>query len=1541
MRNARLTHVSLLAIAVTLMSMPRAAQAQSFNANGEVVAGAGLVDNATPGQTNVFLDSPNAVVNWTLAVPAGSGPFVFQPAGTTATFTNRDSTSFTVLNRIISTGSPRAMQFNGTVVSQLTDLATGSVSRGGTLFFYSPNGIVVGSTGVFNVGNLVLTSSDLGYDPVTGEFGKGGIYSFLPANAGSSVEVRKGAQIIAGPTNAYVGLVAPKVVNSGTITVDGSAVLVAADASTITFRPNGLFDIQIDLGTSATGEVVTNDGTITGTVGSVNVAHRLYVVAVPRNDAITMAIKGGSKLGFDIAVAAGEEDGAIVLSAGYDIADGVLAGVRSPNGGAGPAALTIGAIDATSPLTGQATGQALLQVEGGKAANFASDVSIAGVSDPSGASADGAIVSVSGVGSTLDIAGDLLVRSLDGGIVTGSGVSDANAARIVVSDGRMTVLGNATADASRNGYAGQVSQGGEAALVASGNAVVEVGKDLVLSGDAIGQAVDDASTLGSFSGIGGNAHLSLGSGASVTVDGNLAVHAAGSGGDVGTSGYVGADGTGGTAVVEGLAGGGALTVAGTLAVDATGTGANGNTCTACVVEGGLGTGGTAGISAAAGITLTITGATSVDASGQGGAATADKGKTGGAGLGGAAFVRSTGGAVIAGGPLSVLANGTGGAGALTDSAVSGATGSGGTGGAGTGGTARLTAGDAATIGGGGSIAIAGTAMVSASGAGGAGGTGGAGLGGTAALSARNGKVTGTNLSTRALGLGGAGSNGGNGGAGSGGTAALMAYSALEGDAAVTFGTTVITARGTGGAGAAPELLADAGGAGGLGTGGTASAMAEAGNGSVVLGVTSINASGGGGIGGAGGAGFSGTGGAGGAGGTGRGGTATIGVTSGLDTGAVNTGSAAFDGTSVLANGNGGTGGAGGIGSVTGAAGTGGNAQGGGAALVAQGGTVTLLAAAQVRADAQGGSGGLGSGGNAAIGDDGSAADPRGVRLVVGNRTGHADQKGQLTGAALEFSAGASAGKGATQGTATNLGHPLTFLLDGGAIDATSLDFAGRGVSAALAPPSVIDLAGGDTTLTGAFRFVTPGTLAAALGGADVFSDTALVSASDWLPGAAPAGPSGTIHGTTGVSLLTSGNLFAFLSAETGGSLALTASGLIRLDALTATGSITVNAGTSLLLADVTAGGDASLVATGTVGLGNVGAGGDAVLTSGGALAAGAVTTGQSAVIDGASSIALGGDVVAGDSVQLVSDGAVNGKGLSAGLVSPSAASGATYEITVFSNGAVGLGALSAARDIKLFTPVDLTVGALSGREIAVLADGPQSIGSIAATGRVLLADYAMTPSGGNPLAGYDLDALFAAAPIASGAAITVRGSATAGSLTATTTSDLSAGTIAATGGILLQAGGALATGDLGGSVVSLAAGTTLTAGDISATDGAVTLRAAGDMTAGSISAVGSVSLASTGGKVTIATVGAAGDVTLVAASDVEAGALTAGGLLLSSGANVALGDTQGSRITVSANGDLSIGGVAATSGRAELTAVGALSSGAITAATRIALSSGA
>src|SRR3546814_19062559 len=86
----------------------------------------------------------------------------------------------------------------------------------------------------------------------------------------------------------------------------------------------GLFDIDVLVG-AAGGDASVHSGVTRGPAhqqGDTDQS-RIFMVAVPKNDAVSMLVSG--QLGYDdAAVAQIDPDGAVVLSAGYNIIDGVI-----------------------------------------------------------------------------------------------------------------------------------------------------------------------------------------------------------------------------------------------------------------------------------------------------------------------------------------------------------------------------------------------------------------------------------------------------------------------------------------------------------------------------------------------------------------------------------------------------------------------------------------------------------------------------------------------------------------------------------------------------------------------------------------------------------------------------------------------------------------------------------------------------------------------------------------------------------------------------------------------------------------------------------------------------------------------------------------------------------------------------------------------------------------------------------------------------------------------------------------------------------------
>lgn len=754
---------SSLAIATVLLSaMPAAAQ--SFQGSGTFNSGSGTITTGT-GTTTVNLTSSDAVIDWTTFDTATNPnvPINFQPAGTTATFSS--ASDFSVLNRILPTDPSRPIQFNGTVLARVAQAA------GGTVYFYSPGGIIVGASAIFDVGNLGLTS--IAPEVVGGVFEQGSGNEFArfngPVTAGSAVTIQPGARITgtAPGIGSYLAVVAPRIDQGGSIDGKRVVALVSADAATLTFNPNGLFDIQVASGTSATGTTLFNGGSITGPAGDAGIASRIYMVAVPKNDAITMAIGSGSSLGFAIADAADVDGNAVVLSAGFDIVGGVAGNPSSAGGGAGQARIDVGPVTVTSAIDAKATGRALFFANAGDISNFASNVSIAGAQDTSDPLANAAQFIANGPGAKMNVAGSVTVTALDPKVVApSSGYLVSNFAVLdAVNGGSITMGGNATV---RNNQSS--STPGVNLVTGSARIAVNSGSTIDIAGSAFVSANSLISSSGSATG--GNASIDSRGNGAINVGGVTRVHAYGIAGTNNGIGGSGGRGIGGTATLSVESGGDFTTNELNVAADGVGGADAGSGA-------GAGTGGTARILATgAGSSISIANGNVsgdgslgeldfVSAEGIGGQASSSG--VGGSGIGGTVDVGVFNGATLSGpvttgtfGLIRIIARGTGGG------AGTGAT----AGGSATGGTINLTV-DNATMTSAellpSAFALGGSALATATGA----INGGNAIGGTRNITVRNGGVLTTSLGGGSAGaVGGTATATGRGGDASGGLARL-------------------------------------------------------------------------------------------------------------------------------------------------------------------------------------------------------------------------------------------------------------------------------------------------------------------------------------------------------------------------------------------------------------------------------------------------------------------------------------------------------------------------------------------------------------------------------------------------------------------------------------------------------------------------------------------------------------------------------------------------------------------------------------------------
>jgi filamentous hemagglutinin family protein len=799
------------------------------------VAGSGTITTLPAGTTTgtgvnpstVNVNGPQTIIDWTPSNAPVGGIIDFLPAGNTLNFVG-NSVDYIVLNRFIAaSGTPIADQIalNGTVNS-VVSIAGLPTLQNGHIWFYNAGGILIGNGAAINVGSLVLTTNDV--ITTGGLLGPTGEIRFRGASGNvAPVNIANGASINAdnafNPGGSYVAIVAPRIVQAGAVRVDGSAAYVAAEQTDIRIN-SGLFDINVLVGAEG-GNVITHTGSTTGPAhvdGDVDQS-RIYMVAIPKNDAVTMLVSGS--IGYDDAVSASTDpDGAVRLSAGYNIFNGELDGAPA---NATPANITINDTlfrsNTVARASGALLGQPLLQVPTGGPSTFVPPPHL----------------------------GRILVQGDGIFIGDASATLNVGAGQIVGATGNLTLASNGA-----NGAAGN------AAVTVSGGQLLTGGLLAVLAGGQI-DAATGSSTAGtaSFTMTGGAVQL-----------GDLSV-AADAEADVGTDGTAGT-GTGGAAAIN-LRGG--TLNSGSITVSATGVGGRGpdgsDDNPANIVPGGpggTGVGGSATITID-GAAVTATGTVAAYAEGQGGAGgnfsafggIADAGGLGGNGQGGNAAINMASGTLNTG-DLIAGAGGFGGAGGnVFASSSSGSVtgiGIGGNGGNGQGGTATLNL--AAPVNATGAVTSTAAGQGGNGGFGLLGGSGGDALGGLAQIIVTDFSADALFVNVDASARGGDGAFGGNGAGGDGGdgTGGTGRIQANGSDGRATLSQANFQTGGTGGNGGGAgssffgaETVGAAGGSGGVGRGGTLEIRASSGA-TIVLdsdsgGLVSLRSDGAGGIGG--------------------------------------------------------------------------------------------------------------------------------------------------------------------------------------------------------------------------------------------------------------------------------------------------------------------------------------------------------------------------------------------------------------------------------------------------------------------------------------------------------------------------------------------------------------------------------------------------------------------------------------------------------------------------------------------------------------------
>ncbi len=957
------------AMALALALAPQSAAAQGVQATPTTVSGTANVTSPSANTTRIDVASQTAVIDWNPFVDNNGNALSFLPTGSTADFRGT-APGFAVLNRILPTTNNNIAVIDGTVTSQFGNPSIG-FTTGGFIAFYSPTGILVGSNARFDVGSLLLTTLDI--TPTSfDDFANGGFLT-LQGQAGSlaTITVSPGAQISATQENSFFAIVAADIEMRGSALVNGSHAYVAGEVVNLRYS-NGLFDISIPVGTAASGEVVTIDGTIAGPSSTgVGDNHMIYAVARASQDPISMLLRGN--IGFAPAASAGVVNGEIILAANYNVSG------RNVGGGAigeDVDTVTFRRANATSDVRADITLQdfnassSLLAIGTGR--TLATSIN-------ANSSVTGNLMLVGRQSAALDaagprrfaISGDVLVDARDFGVV-GSGLSS------------LDVLN---------------AQGGSAQILARNpNAEVTIGGRAIVSAEAFG----GSETLSRIAGTarGGTAEIVV-TGGQVSVTGNTSVRASA----FGTNFLVetGAFARGGTAQLV-ASNGGQATLSGDLVILANAIGAEGigfgpSTAsnafggTARLAIDGLGTIGIRGSATLSADAI----ASTVNA--VGGGALADAGE---------ASVGVDGNNLLTiDGALTLLANAVGGQNLA------------GTGGVALGGAAR------AITRAGGRMTVGGVFLARAEADGGFGVSGGNAFGGIAGANAITGSIaiTGNALAnTTARGGSAALGFGGDGGTGRGGYTFFQAVGAAGLPARLSIGGFAdLRADGSGGNGGESDGQSIAAGRGGDGFGGDASAPNQADpafrSGAFLLaggdygqievtGTAFVFAQGSGGRGGRG----FGTGAFGpGRGGNGTGGLAQAGLELLGGPGTVGGGTALFADLTIDATGFGGVGGIDGF--IDEGRGTAGDGLGGAATLSVRAGRVTA-SNVSVTAGGFGGTGGVGGNGT------GGAATVKG------------DLGGRLTAAGLGVLARGQGGFALAGRGGNGLGGTATFEIDG-------------------------------------------------------------------------------------------------------------------------------------------------------------------------------------------------------------------------------------------------------------------------------------------------------------------------------------------------------------------------------------------------------------------------------------------------------------------------------------------------------------------------------
>ncbi|OYZ43506.1 MAG: hypothetical protein B7Y31_03765 [Novosphingobium sp. 16-62-11] len=591
---------------------------------------------------------------------------------------------------------------------------------------------------------------------------------------------------------------------------------------------------------------------------------------------------------------------------------------------------------------------------------------------------------------------------------------------------------------------------------------------------------------------------------------------------------------------------------------------------------------------------------------------------------------------------------------------------------------------------------------------------------------------------------------------------------------------------------------------------------------------------------------------GGTGGLATGGSVQLGLASGIDTGAVNSGSARFGTVTATASANGGEGGSAEI-----VGGTGGMAVGGGVTLLARGGLVTIDNPSTFEANATGGTGGFtnmqGDGGSAVISNVAGEEFISGVKLLVTNRFNQVGQRGSLNAAGLSFTAAATGGSGTVNGTTSMAQSAIRVQIANG--DYTGTDLAmvalANGVDTA-ATPDLFTMQGGSINLSGNLSISTPGEFSLTLDSSTAVADNVAITAANWVLGSAAPVVAGTLTGVSSLNLMSGLDLVGHANLQSDMNVSLFAAGRIQFNDVDSFGNITAQAGASITLGDLSSQGFVELF------------GGADVET---------------------------GLIAAGGPVSIGTSGAITTSAVNAGTGTPSASD--TNSIVFDAGGNVSTGNLTSSGDVLVIANGDIGTGVITSYDALILGHGSTALGGVELVNQLLVADSSLAfpgPGGERP----GKDEILAATPVATLGSVSINDPSTAASLVIAAGTTTNLADISTTGDIDISSGGNAVVGMLqssAGGVELTSSGGMIAGGDVSAALG-VAVKASNGLQLATVTGSG-VALESGAGLIVGDVTAGASGMTLTAGGNLQAGNLTSGAdaVAIASG-NLAAGSVQ-------------------------------------------------